>query len=103
MEVGKRPLTSIPGVGKSIAQDLADLGFTGVEDLRGEDPQQMYDRLCALRGCMIDRCMLYVFRCAVFLRKRKTRPRRSAGGGIGRIIRNSSFFCRKKHRTVRGL
>lgn len=66
MEVGKRPLTSIPGVGKSIAQDLADLGFTGVEDLRGEDPQQMYDRLCALRGSMIDRCMLYVFRCAVF-------------------------------------
>ena len=74
MEVGKRPLTSIPGVGKSIAQDLADLGFTCVEDLRGEDPQQMYDRLCALRGSMIDRCMLYVFRCAVFFAQTENPP-----------------------------
>jgi len=59
-------LQSIPGVGRSISRDLADLGFVSVEDLKGADPEEMYTRLCMLRGSHIDRCMLYVFRCAVY-------------------------------------
>ena len=59
-------LRRIPGVGKSIAQDLRDLGVTRVDDLRNRDPQALYDELCQLRGAPIDRCMLYVFRCAVY-------------------------------------
>lgn len=61
-----KELRVIPGVGPSIAKDLEDLGFHRVEDLRGADPEAMYARLMALRGSHIDRCMLYVFRCAVY-------------------------------------
>lgn len=55
---------SIPGVGKSIARDLVDLGYSEVDELRSEDPEEMYQNLIALRGHHIDRCVLYVFRCA---------------------------------------
>ena len=69
---GKRPrrtpddLQRIPGVGPSLAQDLRDLGMSCVADLRGQDPEQLYTRLIAQRGVHQDRCVLYVFRCAVY-------------------------------------
>ncbi len=59
-------LMIIPGVGKSIAQDLKDLGYQHPSDLVGADPQVMYDALIRIRGMYIDRCMLYTFRCAVY-------------------------------------
>jgi len=59
-------LQSIPGVGPSLSQDLTDLGYQRVSQLRSADPEQMYEQLCALRGTHIDRCVLYVFRCAVY-------------------------------------
>jgi Pathogenicity locus len=63
-------LESVPGVGRSIAQDLRDLGFRKVSDLRRRDPERMYRDLCRLRGASIDRCQLYVFRCAVYYASR---------------------------------
>ncbi|MHB1382081.1 MAG: helix-hairpin-helix domain-containing protein [Thermoleophilia bacterium] len=59
-------LQNIPGVGPSLAKDLTDLGYNRVSKLRGADSEQMYQKLCALRGEHIDRCVLYVFRCAVY-------------------------------------
>ena len=59
-------LQSIPGIGPRIARDLKDLGFCHVEDLRNQDPENMYKDLCEIRGTHIDRCILYVFRCAVY-------------------------------------
>jgi len=59
-------LTQIPGVGKSIAQDLYDLGIRRIADLKKCDPEIMYVKLCKQRGVHIDRCLLYVFRCAVY-------------------------------------
>jgi len=59
-------LQRIPGVGPSIAKDLSDLGMERVEDLCDADPQHLYDRLSALRGGYMDRCVLYIFRCAVY-------------------------------------
>jgi hypothetical protein len=59
-------LQQIPGVGPSIAQDLRNLGVAQVADLNGADPEELYERLCTLRGAHIDRCVLYVFRCAVY-------------------------------------
>ncbi len=59
-------LQALPGIGPSMAADLQDLGFREPADLRGEDPEKMYFDLCALRGQKIDRCVLYVFRCAVY-------------------------------------
>jgi hypothetical protein len=61
-----RDFQRIPGVGKQIAEDLWTLGYRSVEDLRGQDPEGMYDALCRQANMMIDRCMLYVFRCAVY-------------------------------------
>lgn len=59
-------LQRIPGVGPSIERDLVDLGIRGVEELRGQDPEQLYERLSELRGESLDRCLLYVFRTAVY-------------------------------------
>lgn len=56
----------IPGVGKSIAQDLWDMGFRSPAELRKKNPEKLYDEFCSLRGMPVDRCMLYVFRCAVY-------------------------------------
>lgn len=62
----KTELQTIPGVGPAMEQDLVRLGYTTLASLAGADPQDMYDRLCALEGCTLDRCVLYVFRCAVY-------------------------------------
>lgn len=59
-------LQVIPGIGPSISQDLYDLGYSSPVDLANCDPQVMYDRLSALRGVHVDKCVLYVFRCAVY-------------------------------------
>ncbi len=65
-------LESAPGVGPSIAQDLRDIGFRQLQDLHGADPETMYDKLCVVRGGHIDRCVLYVFRCAVYFANNST-------------------------------
>lgn len=59
-------LRTIPGVGKSIAEDLWELGIRQVDDLVDRDPTQLYERLCRVKGYKVDRCMLYVLRCAVY-------------------------------------
>lgn len=64
-EINKE-LQIIPGVGKSLSKDLVDLGYQTVRDLKTESPESMYQKLIQLRGCHIDRCVLYVFRCAVY-------------------------------------
>ena len=61
-----RDLRRIPGVGPAVAGDLWRLGFRRVADLRGRDPQEMYEALCRDQGMHVDRCMLYTFRCAVY-------------------------------------
>jgi hypothetical protein len=71
-KINSKELQIIPGVGPSIAQDLIDLGYTSVSELKGVDPQLMYQKLCGLRGQQIDRCVLYVFRGAVYFANSKT-------------------------------
>lgn len=62
----------IPGVGASIAEDFWQMGFRAVSDLKDLDPEALYDEFCRLQGCKVDRCMLYVFRCAVYFASNKT-------------------------------
>jgi hypothetical protein len=57
---------TIPGVGKSIAEDFWDMGFRSIANLKKKNPEKLYNDFCTLRGMKIDRCMLYVFRCAVY-------------------------------------
>jgi hypothetical protein len=61
-----KELEAIPGVGKSIAEDLWQLGIRQVSDLKRKDPEKLYFKRCAQVGCPIDRCLLYVFRCTVY-------------------------------------
>lgn len=61
-----RKLREIPGVGPKVADDLWQLGFKRPGELAGQDPEELYARLCAWQGVKVDRCMLYVFRCAVY-------------------------------------
>ena len=59
-------LKSIPGVGKSIALDLWNIDIRCIDDLKGKSPEKMYEQSNKLAGMVQDRCLLYVFRCAVY-------------------------------------
>ncbi|MCP1392542.1 MAG: pathogenicity locus [Methanothrix harundinacea] len=59
-------LQQIPGVGKSISEDLWQMGFRKVEELNQRDPEELYQRFCIMKQKPVDRCMLYVFRRAVY-------------------------------------
>ena len=61
-----KDLMRIPGVGKSIANDLLNININSVEDLKGKDPLDLYNRSNEYAGVVQDRCLLYVFRCAVY-------------------------------------
>lgn len=62
----RKNLQTIPGVGKSVAEDLWNIGINAVADLKGKDPQKLYDASNRFEGRIQDRCLLYVFRCAVY-------------------------------------
>lgn len=64
-------LTTIPGIGPSLARDLRALGVRQVRDLAGREPGRLYHRLNRLRGVRQDRCVLYAFRCAVYFASRR--------------------------------
>jgi predicted RecB family nuclease len=59
-------LTDVPGVGKSVANDLRNIGIQTIDDLKGIDPEQLYELSNQYAGKIQDRCLLYVFRCAVY-------------------------------------
>ncbi len=61
-----KELQKIPGIGKSLSQDLYDLGIRAIADLKHKNPEQLYQQLCTLHNAHIDRCVLYTFRCAVY-------------------------------------
>lgn len=62
----KTDLQRIPGVGANMEQHLLKLGYHCVAQLAGEDPEEMYLRECALAKGPVDRCVLYVYRLAVY-------------------------------------
>ena len=59
-------LRAIPGVGRQTEQDLIALGYPTIASLRGAYPEELYRLECEKRGVMVDRCQLYVYRCAVY-------------------------------------
>ena len=66
-----KELIRIPGVGKSIGEDLYDLGIKSIDDLNDKNPEELYLQLCNKEGMQIDRCVLYIFRCAVYFAENK--------------------------------
>ncbi|MBK6606042.1 MAG: pathogenicity locus [Leptospiraceae bacterium] len=65
-ETSIKELRKIPGVGKVVAQDLLNLGFQSISDLKGQNPEEMYIHHNEIKGSVQDICMLYTFRCAVY-------------------------------------
>jgi len=66
MKQRSEEIESIPGVGVKIAQKLQLIGVHRVDDLRGANPERLYDTLEQTIGARVDRCVLYVFRAAVY-------------------------------------
>ena len=64
-------LLTVPGVGKSIAEDLHMLGIHHVKDLIGQDPETLYNDLCSQHKTKIDPCVLDTFRYGVYYAKNK--------------------------------
>lgn len=61
-----KELKKIPGVGKSIAVDLWNIDIRSINDLKGKLPEKLYEQSNRYAGMVQDRCLLYVFRCAVY-------------------------------------
>ena len=57
---------TIPSIGKACSLDLWNMGFRNIDELKGQDPSLLYDKLNKLSGVTHDICMLYTFRCAVY-------------------------------------
>jgi hypothetical protein len=58
-------LQTIPNVGPAIAHKLQRLDIASVEDLRGRDGEDLFERLCTLDGRRHDPCLLDTFVAAV--------------------------------------
>lgn len=66
-----KQLTLIPGVGRSIADDLIQMGITSVADLKNKDAEKLYKQSNRQCGVVQDPCVLYVFRCAIYFASNK--------------------------------
>jgi response regulator RpfG family c-di-GMP phosphodiesterase len=60
-----RLFTDIPNVGKAMARDFAQLGFSRPYELAGQDAHALYQRLCALTRSRQDPCVLDTFLAVV--------------------------------------
>ena len=70
-----KELQTLPAVGPSIAADLYRLGIRSTRGLAARDPETLYRDHCRQKGMIVDRCVLYSFRCAVYA-ARTARPKR---------------------------
>ncbi len=61
-----KELRTIPCVGEQVAEDLWDLGYRASSELKGKDPEKIYEALFHLQGGVVNRCMLYALRCIVY-------------------------------------
>jgi hypothetical protein len=53
-------LIDLPNIGKTVAHDLTRIGITSPDQLRGQDPYDLYIRVCTALGEKQDPCMLDV-------------------------------------------
>ena len=59
-------LEHIPGIGEAIAGHLRNIGISSASQLKSQDPETLYEKLCDFQAAPVDKCMLYVLRCAVY-------------------------------------
>jgi hypothetical protein len=70
-EVALKEFQKIPGVGKSISNDMWNIGLRSLNQLKTKNPENLYVKLCEYQNVQVDRCVLYVFRCAVYFASHK--------------------------------
>lgn len=61
----KTDLTQIPGIGPNMARHLINAGYPDIDSLKGQDPEEIYQKDCLFQGVQADRCALYCYRLAV--------------------------------------
>lgn len=54
-------LTDLPNIGPAMAKDLELFGITRPDQLTGQDPFRLYERLCLECGVRQDPCVLDTF------------------------------------------
>lgn len=59
-------LRKIPNVGKATERDLIAMGYTTKESRKGKTADELYAEECALRGFVLDRCQLYLYRAVEY-------------------------------------
>ncbi len=66
-----KELETIPWIGNASSARLYEVGVRKISDLKDADPEHIYLKSCAKAGERIDRCWLYVIRCAVYFASTK--------------------------------
>ncbi len=62
----KSDLMKIPGIGANMARHLICAGYSTIEMLKGQDPDDLYAADCLAQGKHVDRCALYCYRLAIY-------------------------------------
>ncbi|MGL5435150.1 MAG: helix-hairpin-helix domain-containing protein [Lachnospiraceae bacterium] len=62
----KTDLQKIPGIGKDMERHLVSVGYTSIDSLKGQNPEEIYEKDCIAQGGHVDRCVLYCYRFAVW-------------------------------------
>ena len=57
---------SLPSIGKAGSLDLWNMGFRSIDELKGKNPMELYEKLCYITKLKHDICVLYSFRCMVY-------------------------------------
>ena len=53
-------LEQIPGAGYTIARHMLNIGIHSIDDLKGRQAQQLYDRLCQFKASPVSVVLLYI-------------------------------------------
>lgn len=72
-DIGQSDLKRIPGIGANIERHLQNIGIQTIADLQGRDPEALYVQDCLFKGFQEDRCLLYVYRLAVYFAENERR------------------------------
>lgn len=62
----KEDLMNIHNIGLRIKKMLLDIGIHTMSDLKNKVPERLYEEVCKNTGIIQDRCLLYVFRMAIY-------------------------------------
>lgn len=64
-KVALKELQTMPNIGPACARDLLLLGFRKPEDLKGQEPVELYRRLESITGSKQDPCVLDTLMSAI--------------------------------------